>query len=186
MQADLAMRSEEWDLIRYKFRSEPCVDYDAARPWLKVIALSSFGITECATRYHWWNTHVVYPLQSGGGRAASIIDAIDEVPDYARASSSGQQSQPRKRQQQSNSAPRKKAKGGVICYPWNDRDSGCQSPCPFGRDHVCSKCHGAHRRISCPLEQNSQGGKSGGKNNGGKGGKNKGKSGGGKNRGKGH
>jgi hypothetical protein len=55
----------------------------------------------------------------------------------------------------------------------------------LGRDHVCSKCHGAHRRIACPHES-SQGGKNGGKSNGGKGGKGKGKSGGGKNRGKGN
>jgi hypothetical protein len=171
LQADLAMRSEEWNLIRYLYRSAPCPGFDEKHPWVKVIALSSFGVTENATRYHWWNTHVVYPMQSGGARAQTMVAAVEGLPDYAPRPASTSTRGTTRQKQHNEPRQNKSARGSAVCWNWNE--GGCNGPsCPNGRTHACSECSGPHRLAQCPKANHGGGSSSGGKNSG------KGKSGG--------
>ena len=49
--------------------------------------------------------------------------------------------------------------GSQICYSWTQGHDGCKAPCPNGRAHVCQRCLGSHRTVSCSEGGGSSGNK---------------------------
>ena len=174
--ADEIMRSEQWDIIQ-----ETLVDDgadDQTYPWNKVIAASAFGRSSGDIR-HWWDTHVVFPVQSSGAGGARVKVAEIEgsenlptedgrfgwVPGKNRGGGGSRRSKPK-----SGARP----SGGGPCVAWNN--GGCVKfgKCPMGDKHSCSVCGGSHPAVRCwqaagkGKGKNAEKGKSSGKGKKGK------------------
>ena len=179
--ADIEMRSKQWWRILANLRKYPAPDnkLDKERQWNTVLRMSCYGKSMDPERMHWWNLHVIFPLQNQPAAAATVVADLDGVPAEAstfqpagakRGGGGGSGSTSSKKKQRGQAAPMAKASsmtsgGGQrlheACYAWND--GGCREPCPQGRAHVCSKCGGNHRRVNCD-KLAGKGGKGGGNN----------------------
>ena len=178
-QADIAMRSREWTIVKDEMMSSNTVGYDPAMPWDKVLSTTAFGMVT-GPRAHWWWLHVQGPL-TGRGAAPSTLAKLEQKPTNINPVA------PRERQIMGGGAKtNSKAKAtvqardvsGEYCYPWNEGKC-TKGPCPNGRIHACRECGGNHKVADCPRKTGGKG-KSGGKGGaaGSSGGKKKRKAGG--------
>ena len=187
--ADIEMRSKQWWRILANLRKNPAPSnkLDKERQWNTVLRMSCYGSAMDPERMHWWNLHVIFPLQSQPASAATVVAELDGVPAEAstfqpgapkRGGGSSSLTRSAKKKQRklaspmamaSNSAAGNGQRSREACYAWND--GNCRDPCPQGRAHVCSKCGGQHKRSNCDKVA-GKGGKGGGNNAEG-GGKNK-------------
>ena len=176
--ADEIMRSEQWDILNEIYTDEG--SGDATYPWNKVLAASAFGKATGDVR-HWWDTHVVFPVQSSGGAGARIKVADIEgtanlptedgrfgwVPGNGRGAGGGKRAKSK-----AAARPMSFAK----CQAWNNGGCAKTGPCPNGEKHACTTCGGTHPAVRCWHGQSNKGkGKGGasGKSGGGKGKKGK-------------
>ena len=193
--ADIEMRSKQWWRILAGLRRAPAPSNkeDKERQWNTVLRMSAFGKSMDSERIHWWNVHVIYPLQSMPSSAGSLVAELDGVPAQAMvfqpAGGKGARAEApvtsaKKRRGTSTTKGGKGSVGGggtshppgranEICYGYND--GGCTEPCPQGRRHVCSQCgFSGHRRGNCAKAQGKGNGMANnGNNNPGGGAKNK-------------
>ena len=166
--ADIEMRSKQWWRILANLRRSPAPEnkLDKDRQWNTVLRMSCYGKAMDAERLHWWNLHVIFPLQNQPAAASNVVAELDGVPAEAavfqpagakRATNPGEGSSSRKKRAKGAATPMARpapqqanhSKGkGEVCYAWND--GGCKEVCPQGRSHICSNCGGVHRRVNCP------------------------------------
>ena len=175
--ADIEMRSKQWWRILANLRKHPAPENkaDKERQWNTVLRMSCYGKAMDSERLHWWNLHVIFPLQSLPAAASNVVAELDGVPAEAstfqpagyKRTGGGTAGAAQKKKKPRNPAPMARPgsmaqasfKKSEACYAWND--GGCKDVCPQGRAHVCTKCGGVHRRVQCS--------KGGGKGNDGNG-----------------
>ena len=156
-QADLAMRSREWTIVKDEMAAENFPGFDSAMPWEKVIAMTAFGMVT-GPRAHWWWLHVQGPL-TGRGSAPTTLAKLEQKPSNISPVA------PHERQV-SGGGPKNKAKAKSsgqgrdvskeYCYPWNDGKCS-KGPCPYGRLHACRECGGNHKVTECPRKGGGKG-----------------------------
>ena len=87
LMADIEMRSKQWWRILAGLRKTPAPagKDDPERQWNTVLRMSCFGKAMDPERMHWWNTHVIYPLQSLPATASNVVAELDGIPEQAMA-----------------------------------------------------------------------------------------------------
>ena len=174
--ADEIMRSEQWDIIHETLVDEGL--QDSAFPWNKVISASAFGKATGDIR-HWWDTHVLFPVQSSGAGGARVkiaeIEGSENLPtEDGRYGWVPGKNRGNGGSRKARSKAGAKASTGRPCSPWNN--GGCVrfGKCPAGDKHACSVCGGGHpasKRWQASGKgkgKNTDGGKSSGKGKKGK------------------
>ena len=191
-QADVRMRSEEFERLRRRTAMEGQPDFDPSAPWGTVFDLAvrekDFWDAEVHQKSLLFLARVRTPAelthdgtaQPGRGFTRQLVDAAwpdarrrrqggpprpaappprradDRLPlatpaPPARPPAGQQRPKQKASKKQQRVKPKKEAadKSGEICNMWN---AGHCTPgaCPHGRQHVCDKCGGIHRRINCP------------------------------------
>ena len=179
--ADEIMRSEQWDIIYEQFVDEGLSEDKYA--WNKVLAVSAFGKASGDIR-HWWDTHVLFPIQAHGNNAkvkVSEIEGSENLPtDDGRYGWSHGRNRGGGGARRSKPKSAAKPQSNTKCAAWNNGGCAKFGKCPNGDKHSCSvcngsHCNGSHLAFKCWHNPSNKGkGKSeGGKNNGGKGKKGK-------------
>ena len=175
--ADEVLRSEQWGITQEELEDDG--KDDNKTPWNKVIAMTTFGKAVGDAR-HWWDTHVVFPLQSkGNGNPKLTVQEIEGagVPEAMGPSASGSNGANPGYNRRGNGGTRKprskaSARPSEKCDAWNN--GGCVKfgQCPNGNRHSCTYCGGGHRAIACTKGagkgKSSGGGKAHGKGKKGK------------------
>ena len=175
--ADEILRSEQWGIVQEELEDEG--QDDEKNPWNKVIAMTTFGKAVGDAR-HWWDTHVLFPLQNNGsGNVKMVVQEIEgaKAPDALGPAASGSNGanpgyQQRGRGGSKRATPKFKGRSDVKCDMWNNGECVKFGPCPNGLKHACKICGGGHRASGCPKGsgkgKNHSGGKAQGKGKKGK------------------
>ena len=162
--ADEHMRSEEWAAVHRAQVAMGC----PPSMWSPVIRTSAYGTDFDNSRQQWWFTHVLKPALShprDSARAEAEVDAIEGVDSQAGyvelhgRQAGDRRKAPARKQQPPPKKPRQDEKGAGkgdkgndkadddICRKFNAKgggNSGCKTPCRFGRKHICLGCGGDH------------------------------------------
>ena len=154
--AENKMRKYEFERIRRHCERQGADRRMRDTPWDVVLAAA-------ATATNYWNEEVKEKFFLRQRRGSSRRRSRS-----SRSKSSGRQRRDRRgrgdgrRRSRRRSPPRKAKKrarvdgtersgrladGRQVCFAYNRK--GCTEPCPNGREHVCEKCHGPHKKTAC-------------------------------------
>lgn len=158
-QADVHMRSEQFERIRRRLATSPEHGFTAAAPWNAVFAQA---VKEDA----YWSREVVTPCTLRLAQAKSVASPIPISPPRGRPLSALEAEPPTSRKAKKRKAKEVEDKsqhdgkqfthnrrGVEVCLMWNAGKCGKsdkpQSMCSKGRSHQCSGCLGPHMVSKC-------------------------------------